>query len=86
MVAICNRRDGRHAEPDGLADAVINVAFADEITGQLVVRGEGAIGGVGGVDEREQVFEIAFRAAFAQQNVHARAGASPAPPRASVDS
>src|SRR5208337_3665801 len=65
--------DGRQAEPDGLAHAMVNVTFAHEVAGELVVGGEGAVLRVVRIDERQQGREISLRAAFAQQNVHAEA-------------
>ena len=50
---------------------MIDVAFSDEIAGEFVVGGEGAIGGAPGGDERGQVFEVPFGAAFAQEDVDA---------------
>jgi len=46
---------------------MINVAFGYEIAGEFVIRGEGTIDGVVGVDERDERGKIALRAAFTQQ-------------------
>src|ERR1035437_298230 len=67
------RADGRQAEPDGLAHAMVNVTFVHQVAGELVVGGEGAVLRVVRIDERQQVRQISFRAAFAQENVHAEA-------------
>ena len=37
------RADGRQAEPDGFAHAMINVTFVYQVAGELVVGGEGTI-------------------------------------------
>src|SRR5205814_5228162 len=39
-------RHGGHAHLNGLAHTMVNVAFGDEIAGELVIRGEGTVDGI----------------------------------------
>ena len=65
-----DRGHRRHAKGDRFPDRMIDVAFVHQIARQLVVGREGAIGGVLRRNQRDDVFEVSLRAAFAHEQMH----------------